>query len=102
MVEKLTFMSMVILYLVDSDKMRDHGSYKCQLCLLEAKLAITWARTTSEHKRLKQRLGDKIPPAKYIKENVHLCGSCYQFSNPKFCLKIKTNQLKARNAQNRT
>lgn len=82
--------------------MRDHGSYKCQLCLLKAKLAITWARSSSELKRLKQRLGDSIPPAKYVIEDVHLCGNCRTFSDPRFCLKIKTKQLKARNAQNRT
>lgn len=82
--------------------MRDHGSYKCQLCLLDAKLAITWAQATSELKRLKQKLGDSIPPAKYVIEDVYLCGNCRKLNSPNFCLNIKTKQLKARNAQNRT
>lgn len=81
--------------------MKSHGSHKCEICLVRAKINLAWASNTTERKIRKKHLGEKIPPAKYHEDGVHVCGSCKDFLRPSFMLSSFKNQLKVKESNER-
>lgn len=73
--------------------MKSHGRYKCEICLVLAKIGLAWADTTTEKKKLKHVLTNNIASAKFYEDGVHLCGVHRRYRSPSRMLREFKSQL---------